>query len=133
MWDLFDRVVIYTMIVIIVVVPVATLLLVRRRSGNWRRAIRACALVSTFGNFLIIGTLCYVQAALPELIRGPTGSTALMTAFPAGGLYGMLNTLMLLPFSLLLVGLWRALHRQSFEAFIRPSSRAVTHEEEATR
>ena len=138
MWYVFSLVVASTFMVFAFVVPVATLLLVRRRSGSWRRAIRACAIVSTFGNLLILGTLAFVHTALNEMIFSrPYGSSpwwrspALWTA-PAAGIYGMLSALTFLPFSLLLVCLWRTIHRQSFETFIRHSS-PVTQTDEVSR
>jgi len=129
MWSAFNILVAIAIMSFDILGPVVVLLYVKRRSGSWRRAACYCAITATVCAFIVSGTLCWIQAALRELIYGPTGSTALMTAFPAGGIYGALFAMTFLLLALPVLRLWRLIHPRSFQFITTPGVLASLHEE----
>jgi hypothetical protein len=132
MWTVLSYFVVVLYLAVVVLGPVATLLVVRRRGGSWRRAIYLCMGSATVGAALVCGTLVWVHTTLREWIYGPSGSTAFMTAFPGGTIYGALIATTFLPVALIPVGLWRLIHRSSFDWMTSPPMKAVPALEETT-
>ena len=132
MWSVFNVLLGVVIVSFDLIGPVAIFLFVRRRSGSWRRAVCCCAIAATVGAFIVSGTLCWIQAELRELIQGPTGSSAVMTAFPGGGIYGALFSMTFLPFALAVLGLWRLIHPRSFQFLTAQNVSAKAHAEGAS-
>lgn len=109
--------------------PLIVLIYSRRQSGSWRRAIRNTMLAATVFAFLLTG----IVGALSTFVGNSLWPRSVYSVesepvfvFLIVGMYGVGFAGMGLLYGVPLIGLWRLLHRRSFDMVTRQVPLAAT-------